>query len=136
MILFCGEVVFLVATYKPKSCWQDLKYKLFSDETFPAASSESKVLFIWLCCFSFVTVVCIMLIYMGVVNCISYVMSFFMYRYRDREAPKLTESGFQFLVCIKWFIRHLNSTYCILITRSCLLWITADGYKCTTLVHH
>jgi len=74
MTLFCGKPVFLVATYKPKSCWQDLKHKLFFDESFPAASPESEVLFIWQWYFSFITVVRTLFIYVVVVNCISYLI--------------------------------------------------------------
>ena len=32
-------------------------------------------------------------------------------QYRDKEAPKLTESGFQFLVCVKVFISQLYLMY-------------------------
>lgn len=52
---------------------------------------------------------------------------------RDKEAPRLTDSGFQFLVCNTLIMSILHY---IVINYNFICVFTADGYKCTTLVYY
>lgn len=136
VILFCDELVFLIATYKPKSCWKALKFKLFFDESFPAASPESQVLFTWQyyfihnSCLHFAHVCC-------VANCISRLISFFYVPIQRQRRSKINWKWFPVFGMHQMLYEspQLNvmhsSKY-----RTCSLWTTADGYKCTALVHH
>lgn len=42
--------------------------------------------------------------------------------YREKEAPRLTESGFQFLVCIIWMMSCLHFLWCVLLEVIFDLW--------------
>lgn len=120
--------VLLAATYQLISCWKTNKHKLFYDENLPAGAFESKV-FETENPFPLKTL-------KNIGNIIPNIVLFFCCFYREKEAPRLTESGFQFLVCL--YITSEPHLIAIFLTRyhSLSVQITADGYKCTTLVHH
>lgn len=132
VIFYFVKSVFFAPTYKLGSSWKAIKYKPFYDESFPARPFKSKV-----------TLSCINIIYCSRIYayflCIhKYAVSHIWYGdvyvhyYREKEAPRLTESGFQFLVCIIWIMICLHFLWRVLIEISFI----CTNYSWWTRMHN
>lgn len=119
-----GKTVFLAASYKLIGSRKDQKYEFFHDESIPARPFESEVCSALFCsCCSFEPFCMMECSKCGLISLLCLVSR------DDKEPPKLTESGFQFLVSDKELI---SSPWSYTHTQT----ISADGYKCTTMVYH